>query len=165
MAPTQIEFPASSLQPIDASGTPQGCTNLKLRQLMRRVASHYDHVVGASGLKGTQYSLLSYVVKLGPMRSVDLAAALKVSASTLSRNLQPLLNAGWLAIQPGPDARSHQVVATDAGVAKRAQAQLLWKVAQLDVNRRLGEARVHELHVLLDECMQLMDSDEVDQLT
>ena len=28
---------------------PQGCTNLKLRQLMRRVAQHYDAEVGKTG--------------------------------------------------------------------------------------------------------------------
>ena len=54
---------------------PQGCTNLKLRQLMRRVAQRYDAEVGQVGLKGTQYSLLSHVIKLGPIRPVDLAAA------------------------------------------------------------------------------------------
>jgi DNA-binding MarR family transcriptional regulator len=73
---------------------PEGCTNLKLRQLMRRVAQHYDAEVGKTGLKGTQYSLLSYVVKLGPIRAVDLAGAMRVSTSTLSRNLQPLVGIG-----------------------------------------------------------------------
>src|SRR3990167_5113442 len=82
--------------PTTTAVKPQGCTNLKLRQLMRRVAQHYDNEVGKSGLKGTQYSLLSYVVKLGPIRAVDLAAEMKVSTSTLSRNLQPLVAAGWL---------------------------------------------------------------------
>ena len=53
---------------MDTAVKPQGCTNLKLRQLMRRVATHYDAEVGKTGLKGTQYSLLSYVVKLGPVR-------------------------------------------------------------------------------------------------
>ena len=54
--------------PTPAVERPQGCTNLKLRQLMRRVAQRYDAEVGQVGLKGTQYSLLSYVVKLGPIR-------------------------------------------------------------------------------------------------
>ena len=47
---------------MDTAVKPQGCTNLKLRQLMRRVAQHYDAEVGKTGLRGTQYSLLSYVV-------------------------------------------------------------------------------------------------------
>jgi DNA-binding MarR family transcriptional regulator len=83
----------------------QGCTNLKLRQLMRRVAAHYDAEVGKSGLRGTQYSLLSYVVKLGPIRPADLAAEMRVSPSTLTRNLKPLVDAGWLEVLPGEFAR------------------------------------------------------------
>ena len=73
---------------------PQGCTNLKLRQLMRAVAQHYDAEVGKSGLRGTQYSLLSFVVRLGPMRPADLARAMKLDPSTLSRNMRPLMDAG-----------------------------------------------------------------------
>ena len=41
-----------------------GCTNFKLRQLMRRVAQHYDLEIAGTGLKITQYSLLSHVLKL-----------------------------------------------------------------------------------------------------
>ena len=73
---------------------PQGCTNFKLRQLMRRVTQHYDAEVGKTGLKGTQYSLLSHVFKLGPLRPGELARAMKVDASTLTRNLKPLISAG-----------------------------------------------------------------------
>jgi hypothetical protein len=65
-------------------------------QRVHRAAQHYDAEVGKTGLKGTQYSLLSYVVKLGPIRTVDLATAMRVSTSRLSRNLQPLIASGWL---------------------------------------------------------------------
>ena len=47
---------------------PQGCTNLRVRQLMRRVGQQYDIEMARCGLKTTQYSLLSYIVKLGPIR-------------------------------------------------------------------------------------------------
>jgi DNA-binding MarR family transcriptional regulator len=136
-----------------AQARPQGCTNLKLRQLMRRVAQHYDAEVGKTGLRGTQYSLLSGVVKLGPIRPVDLAAALKVEASTLSRNLRPLIDAGYIEPVPGADARSHLLRATEAGQAKRVEAQRHWKVAQLALNEALGVERVAALHALLDESM------------
>ncbi|OGB30613.1 MAG: MarR family transcriptional regulator [Burkholderiales bacterium RIFCSPLOWO2_12_FULL_61_40] len=137
---------------------PQGCTNLKLRQLMRRVARHYDDEVGKTGLKGTQYSLLSYVVKLGPIRAVDLAAEMKVSTSTLSRNLQPLVAAGLLAIGPGADARSRLITATEEGQRKRVEAQRQWRVAQEGINQILGEQRVVALHALIDEAMELLSS-------
>lgn len=132
---------------------PQGCTNLKLRQLMRRVAQHYDDEVGKTGLRGTQYSLLSYVVKLGPLRAVDLAREMKLNTSTLSRNLQPLVQAGWIAVRPGPDARSRLIEATDAGRDKRREAQQRWRVAQTDLNRLLGADTVVTLHALLDDAL------------
>lgn len=134
----------------------QGCTHLKLRQLMRRVASHYDVELGKAGLKTTQYSLLSHVVKLGPIRAVDLAAQMKMSSSTLSRNLQPLVAAGWLLVGPGADARSRLISATPEGQAKRAEAQRRWRVAQEGINQALGVPRVLALHALIDEAMDLL---------
>ena len=135
---------------------PQGCTNLKLRQLMRRVAQHYDAEVGKTGLRGTQYSLLSYVCKLGPIRPGDLAAAMKVNASTLTRNLKPMIAAGWLSLDAGEDGRSRLVTATPAGRELRTQAQRHWRTAQEDMNRVLGTQRVLALHALIDESMELL---------
>lgn len=135
---------------------PQGCTNLKLRQLMRRVAQHYDAELGRAGLKTTQYSLLSYVVKLGPIRPGDLARSMKMDASTLTRNLRPLVDAGWLELGPGADGRSRLVSATEAGREKRREAQRRWHVAQEAINTTLGVDRVLALHALIDESMDLL---------
>jgi DNA-binding MarR family transcriptional regulator len=141
---------------MDTAVKPQGCTNLKLRQLMRRVARHYDAEVGKTGLKGTQYSLLSYVVKLGPIRPGDLAREMKIGASTLTRNMRPLIDAGWLELGPGSDGRSRLLSATDAGREKRHEAQRRWRVAQESLNNVLGVRRVVELHALVDECLELL---------
>ena len=137
---------------------PQGCTNMKLRQLARAVGAHYDGVVGASGLKGTQYSLLSHIVKMGPIRPVILARTMKLAPSTLSRNLQPLIDAGWVTTCAGDDARGHQVLATEAGVALRADAQRRWQIAQQALNQRLGVDNVVALHAMLDTCLALLDT-------
>jgi DNA-binding MarR family transcriptional regulator len=141
---------------MDAAVKPQGCTNLKLRQLMRRVAVHYDAEVGKTGLKGTQYSLLSYVLKLGPVRPGDLAAEMRVSPSTLTRNLRPLVDAGLVEISPGADAHSRLVSVTPLGREKRQEAQRRWRVAQEGINEMLGARRVVQLHAMLDECMDLL---------
>lgn len=140
--------------PRGESVRPQGCTYLKLRQLTRSVAKLYDEELARCGLKGTQYSLLSHAVKLGPVRAVDLAGQMNLSASTLSRNLQPLVAAGWLVVGPGADARSRLIEATDAGRGKRAEAQRRWKIAQERVNERLGAGAVLHLHAALDAALQ-----------
>lgn len=139
------------------SSGPQGCTNLKLRQLMRRVSQRYDAAMGAVGLKTTQYSLLSYVSKLGPLRPGDLAAQIKMEPSTLTRNLKPLITAGWVTLEPGTDARSRLVCITPAGLAKRAEAKIHWRQAQESLNQLLGLERVAALHTLVDEVMQVLE--------
>lgn len=141
------------------AATPKGCTNLKLRQLSRRVSRLYDEAMETTGLKGTQYSLLSHVVLLEPVRPSDLAARMALDASTLTRNLQPLVAQGWVEIGAGEDGRSRLVTSTEAGRAKRQQGQRAWKQAQMSINARLGPERVAALHALLDDCADLLDAE------
>lgn len=139
---------------------PQGCTNLQLRQLTRRVTQHYDSELAHSGLKTTQYSLLSTALALGPARPADLATAMKMDASTLTRNLKPLIAAGWLRMEPGSDGRSRSVEITPEGLAKRTEAKERWKAAQLQLNATLGEERVIALHALIQESMAMLEQAE-----
>lgn len=155
-AKTPSSSSADTEDALQAALRAQGCTHLRLRQLMRRVASHYDLEMARAGLKTTQYSLLSHVLKLGPLRPGELAKSMKFSASTLTRNLKPLVDAGWVEMTAGTDARSRSVVITAAGRAKREQARARWKVAQESLNRLLGAERVLALHGLINESLELL---------
>ena len=138
---------------------PRGCTNFKLRQLGRVVTRHYDAYMAATGLKTTQYSLLSQVVQLGPIRPSDLARHMGMDASTLTRNLQPLVAQRWLQQGQGHDARSRLIEVTAEGRLKQAEAQRIWKQAQLSLNARLGQRSVAQLHAMIDDCIERL-SDE-----
>lgn len=119
-----------------------GCTNFKLRQLTRLVTQHYDQHLGAAGLKITQYSLLAHVDRLGPVRPASWRG-MDMRASTLTRNLQPLVAAGLaLALGSGPDARNRLVHITPEGVPCAPRPNSRWKAAQLALNDRLGSANV-----------------------
>lgn len=142
--------------PESSAVRPQGCTNFKLRQFMRRVAQHYDAEMSRVGLKTTQYSLLSHVLKLGPVRLSDLAVAMTMDASTLTRNLRPLIAAGWVELRTGADGRSRKAVVTAAGREKRAEAQRNWLAAQEQLNALLGSERVVALHALIDDSLHLL---------
>ena len=152
---------APSKRPTESEGaaSPRGCTNFKLRQLTRRVTQHYDRMVGLAGLKTTQYSLLSQIERLAPVRPGELAREMSMDASTLTRNLRPLLALGLATLGPGDDGRSRVVKATATGRAKRAEAQREWKRAQLEINRKLGPERVAQLHAMLEECLARMDDE------
>jgi DNA-binding MarR family transcriptional regulator len=106
------------------------------------------------GLKTTQYSLLSQVLQRGPIRPGDLAKAMVLDASTLTRNLKPLVAAGLITVVSGADSRSHLVAITEAGRDKRVEAQRRWKAAQESLNELLGVERVLALHELIDGSLE-----------
>ncbi|MFP5405793.1 MAG: MarR family winged helix-turn-helix transcriptional regulator [Gammaproteobacteria bacterium] len=137
----------------EKEGRPRPCTNFKLRQLTRRVSQAYDQELGKAGLKTTQYSLLTHVLRLGPVRPGDVARAMTMDASTLTRNLKPLIAAGWLELGPGSDGRTRLVSMTAAGREKRAEAKRRWQVAQARLEQQLGGERVAALHALIDESL------------
>ena len=141
---------------MNAIAKPQGCTNFRLRHLARQVSRHYDAEVAHSGLKTSQYSLLSHVMHLGPIRPGELAKAMGVDASTLTRNLKPMVAAGWLTQGEGSDARSRLVEITEDGRRKRAEAQRHRRTAQEKLNALLGVDRVLALHALVDESIALL---------
>jgi DNA-binding MarR family transcriptional regulator len=125
--------------------------------MSRLLSRHYDAELANAGLKTTQYSLLGHVLHLGPIAPGELARRMGLEASTLTRNLHPLVAAGWLVQDAGTDARSRSVHITDAGRAKHAEAQRCWKRAQTGINELLGPERVLALHTLLDDCTALLD--------
>ena len=133
------------------STQPQGCTNFKLRQLLRSVSRLYEAQMAPTGIKTTQYSLLSHLLTLGPVAPSELAQQMGLDASTLTRNLRPLIDQGYAAQGPGADARSRQITLTDAGRAKHAQAKQHWKRAQLSLNERLGAKQVVALHTMIEQ--------------
>ena len=136
---------------------PQGCTNFKLRQLLRSVSRLYEAQMAPTGIKTTQYSLLSHLLTLGPVAPSELAQQMGLDASTLTRNLRPLIDQGYAAQGPGADARSRQITLTDAGRAKHAQAKQHWKRAQLSLNERLGAAQVVALHTMIEQVQSALN--------
>jgi DNA-binding MarR family transcriptional regulator len=121
---------------------------------MRRVSQHYDAELAKVGLKATQYSLLSHVARLGPLRPGELAHSMAIDASTLTRNLKPLVAAGLISVAPGADARSHAVAITESGSNKRKDAQRYWKAAQDGLDALLGVENVTAMHALIERCLE-----------
>jgi DNA-binding MarR family transcriptional regulator len=154
---------AAAVQPRPGPARPAGCTNFKLRQLLRAVARHYNAEIARAGLKGTQYSMLSNLMSVEPVRPVELAHRMGLDASTLTRNLRVMIGQGWVTQGPGGDARSRLVRTTPAGRAKRAEAQRHWKKAQLGLNALLGTEQVAALHKLVDYSLERLASEEAEQ--
>ncbi len=140
-----------------ARAQPQGCTNFKLRQLLRSVSRLYDAQLAQADLKSSQYSLLSHVLAFGPITPSELAARMGMDASTLTRNVRPLIDKGWVAQTAGADARSRSIAITPAGREKHAEARQHWKRAQQSIERLLGAGEVAALHRTIDAAQALLN--------
>ena len=133
-----------------------GCTCFKLRRLTRRVTAVYDRALSAAGMRVTQYSLLAHLRGLRGVPMSQLAQTLDMDRTTLTRNLRPLLEAGWVEVQPSAeDARIRLVHITPAGEAQWQAARTYWRQAQDDVNATIGSTNLAGLHRMLDSYVPL----------
>ena len=142
------------------SPQPSDCTDTKLHQLARVVTQYYDAELSKVGLRTTQYWLLTEVVAHGPVRPCDLAEAMSLSPSTLTRNLKPLISTGWLNVGPGIDGRTRSVRITTAGRRKCAEGLPHWTMAQARVHELIGSRTVSALHALVGDCLKSMSAAE-----
>ena len=69
---------------------PTRCNCLALRQAARHVSQIYDRHLAKVGLRGTQYSILSKLSRLGALPIGRLAEALVLDRTALGRALRPL---------------------------------------------------------------------------
>lgn len=138
---------------IDLS-SPARCTSFKTRQFARVIARHYDAELASTGLKSTQYSLLTHVLNRGPLSTKDLARRMGLDISSLTRNLKPLMDSGWIQQTIGTDARTRCVSITPQGERMQQRGHVRWQVAQQEINEVMGVDRALELHALIDACME-----------
>ena len=76
--------------------------------------------------------------------------------TTLTRNLKPLIEAGWVEVQPSPlDARVRLVSADFERGRAAARCARSWKRAQEEVNSTIGDADLAQLHAMLDRYVPL----------
>ena len=111
---------------------------------------------------GTRFRARWILVALGVAGALSparLASALDLEKSTLSRNLRPLIDKGWVLQGPGADGRSRCITITPDGAAKHAEARRHWKRAQQALNARLGGARVVHLHAMMDSVQAALQGD------
>jgi DNA-binding MarR family transcriptional regulator len=131
---------------------PLGCTCFKLRKLTRAMSRLYDQHLATVGLKTTQYSVLANAARAA-LPVAELAELLGLERTTLTRNLKPLLDAGWLELRAGADSRQRIVTITDAGREKVQQAYVAWRRAQTEFETLMGRDSVQALHQQLETTM------------
>lgn len=129
---------------------PLECNCAALRSAARHVTRYYDRHMASIGLRSSQFSVLTKLKRLGPLKINALAAAMGMDRSTLGRNILPLERDGFITIGPGEtDLRSKEVRLTPAGAEKQRAGLKHWQAAQAGFEQSFGPKRAAELRALL----------------
>src|SRR3954463_9361747 len=110
---------------------PLQCNCAAIRQSAWHVTRHYDQHMAPVGLRSSQFSVLTKLKRMGPLKINALAAAMGMDRTTLGRNLLPLERDGLISIgQCKDDLRSKEVTLTPAGAEKQRAGLKHWQGAQ-----------------------------------
>lgn len=131
------------------------CGLFNLRRAARVVTQLYDDVMRPTGLKGTQFALLSVVRELGPIPVSELGEAMGMDRTTVTRNVRLLEREELVHVEPGQDRRTRLVRLTPFGRSAHRKAIPYWEEAQAALVGRLGEPRWKRLRGELATIVEL----------
>src|SRR5207247_10315837 len=114
------------------------CVCNTLRMVTRAVTQLYDEVLRPSGLRVTQFSILATLARMGEANLKQLADALAIDQTTLTRSLNLLERDGVIERGPHPDGRIKAMRLTSKGRRALEVARPLWARAQDKVLREWG---------------------------
>ena len=114
------------------------CVCNTLRMVTRAVTQLYDDVLRPSGLRVTQFSILTIIARMGETNLRQLAEVLAIDQTTLTRSLNLLERDGVIERVPHPDGRVKAMKLTSKGRRTLDVARPLWAQAQDKVLRELG---------------------------
>ncbi|RWX75777.1 MarR family transcriptional regulator [Neorhizobium lilium] len=133
-------------EPTTEDGVWLDCSNSAVRRAARRLGQLYDDAMGETGLKGTQFSLMTQIVRSEEPTLKRLAKAMVMDLSALGHTLKPLIRDGLVELVPDEqDRRAKRVRLTAAGVAKQRELLALWQQAQNRFDEAFGREQAEEL--------------------
>jgi DNA-binding MarR family transcriptional regulator len=116
------------------------CLCLNARRAARSLTALYDEELRAYNVTPAQFGLLSLLATRPGMSQVEIAEAVGLDQTTLSRNLQLLIANKWIKrVRSTKDGRQSLYAITAAGAKLRKEALPHWDRAQELMRERLGE--------------------------
>jgi DNA-binding MarR family transcriptional regulator len=126
------------------------CVSLILRKATRAVTRRFDEILAPSGLRSTQTAILLEVMIYGPIKLTDLATRLVTDKSTMSRNIRPLEDLGYIKKKIVKGRRKH-IFITEKGEKILAEVFPLWHNAQNEVLNSIKSEKWKDLAGILCE--------------
>jgi DNA-binding MarR family transcriptional regulator len=123
----------------------RNCTCSALRRATRAVTAHYETHFRGSGLRGTQFTILSVLAQAGPLPMTRLAELQGVERTTLTRNLTVLARRGLVAWTGETDGRVRKALLTKFGDEMLHRCLPHWMAAEASVGKVLKKFRLPQV--------------------
>lgn len=132
----------------------QTCMLTRTRLIARVITNIYDQELRPFGINSPQYALLGVVAELGPASRAEIGRHNHQERSTLSRNLQIMLDEGWIEeVQSDAGGRSRPLTVTRVGRALMHEAMPAWRAGQAKAKAIMGEAGMNAVIRIADGIM------------
>jgi len=118
---------------------PRNCICAALGRAQRAVHRRYVATLKNNGITPAQFTILTTLGHTGEITITNLAKAMGIDRTTLTRTLAPLVQAGWVADQHQSDQRVRRLAVTGRGRKIHAEAVQSWQHTQADFVAALGE--------------------------
>ncbi|OAJ53268.1 MarR family transcriptional regulator [Paraburkholderia ginsengiterrae] len=128
-----------ALQPDLIDEVTQHCLLTRTRSISRVVTSIYDQALRSYDVNSSQFSMLVLIAKMNGGSRAEIGRANHLERSTSTRNLQLLLDQGWIEELESTYGRSRPIVLSDAGRRLLVTAMPAWRAAQQTAKRLLGK--------------------------
>ena len=136
------------------------CVCKVVRQAARSLTNLYDKALAPSGLRITQYGILSSLARHSSASVTQLAELLGLDQTTATRNLKVLEDSGWIERVVHHYPRVKLLRVTSRG-KQRLQADEHWQRVQSEIQSALTPSELDELNRLLRK----VDAFAVEQVT
>ena len=128
----------------------QNCLLTRTRMISRVITSIYDQALRPYDVNSSQFSMLVVIAKMQGASRSELGRANHLERSTSTRNLQLLLDQGWVTEQAPTHGRSRPIFLSAAGRELLATAMPAWRGAQETARKLLGESGAGALLSIAD---------------
>ena len=138
----------------------QQCACFNLRKAARAITLIYDQELRPSGLRTTQFLLLTEIKVSAPITIKPLAGKMLMHRTALARNLKLLGKKGLINIEPGHDRRERIISLTIRGQKSLIGAYPFWHHAQRKVAKHFGKKQLNHLFSELSALTVTLNSND-----
>lgn len=112
---------------------------MHIRRSSRAVTQYYDAVLAPAGLSSTQLTLLA-TISLGKSQSLkEIADRIGMTPSALTHMLKPMFEQDLVENEAGNNKKAKQLALTEKGERTLRMAAPLWKSAQDELIKKIGD--------------------------